>query len=364
LRNVAVLGSGLDGYTTSFDGLSLKVGLVQTSEPVFHSNHAAFADKVLVRKTAFSLNFRDKRKMHQMAAAGPANGFYVVGSDFAGEVMAVGANVTQLQPGNRVINNNHYPFSSKPGVVGGLTSPHASREYEVFDSVKLMRIPDNMPDEVAAAFSVGAQTAYSMIRRLEIREAANVLIMAARSNTSLFVIQALRQRKVKTYAVTTSPLFAAEFRNMGVRDLISFNPDRERLSDDQRILHVCRAEGGFEYVIDPFFDLHFGRVLDLMAIAGKYITCGIYDQYLEIIGKDGLAGGIDKTAALMLIVKNLEILGNCIGTTADLQNALRDYAAGLYSVLIDSVFSGNHLAEFFERTFTAKDRLGKVVYRY
>jgi NADPH:quinone reductase-like Zn-dependent oxidoreductase len=361
---VAVLGSGLQGCTASIDGVSLKIGLIHTPEPAFDPSRADCADRVLVRKKAFSLNFRDKRKMHQMASSGPANGFYVIGSDFAGEVLAVGANVTELQPGDRVLNNNHYPFSGKPGVAGGLTSTHGSREYEVIESIKLMKVPDSMPDEVAAGFSVGAQTAYSMIRRLAIREGANVLIMAARSNTSLFVMQALRHRRVKTYAVTTSPLFDVEFHEMGVCELIRLNPAHGRLSDDQRILHVCRAEGGFDYVVDPFFDLHFSRVLDLMAVAGKYITCGVYDQYLEIIGQGALSSGIDKTAALMLIVKNLEILGNCIGTTADLQNALRDYETGSYSVLVDSVFTGDQLTEFFERTFAAKDRLGKVVYRY
>jgi hypothetical protein len=34
--------------------------------------------------------------------------------------------------------------------------------------VKLLKIPPQMPDEVAAVFSIGAQTTYSMIRKLKL----------------------------------------------------------------------------------------------------------------------------------------------------------------------------------------------------
>ena len=73
MRNVAVLGSGLDGCTASIDGVSLKVGLIHTPEPSFDPSRADCADRVLIQKKAFSLNFRDKRKMHQMAASGPGS---------------------------------------------------------------------------------------------------------------------------------------------------------------------------------------------------------------------------------------------------------------------------------------------------
>jgi threonine dehydrogenase-like Zn-dependent dehydrogenase len=62
--------------------------------------------------------------------------------------------------------------------------------------------------------------------------------------------------------------------------------------------------------------------------------------------------------------KNLQIIGNCIGLTTDLQQAIADYTAGKFDVVIDSVFTGNQIAEFFDRTFNQKDRFGKVVYRY
>ena len=57
-------------------------------------------------------------------------------------------------------------------------------------------------------------------------------------------------------------------------------------------------------------------------------------------------------------------MGNCLGTTEDLKNALQDYASGDLKVIIDSVFTGNQVGAFFDRTYNAPDRFGKVVYRY
>ena len=50
--------------------------------------------------------------------------------------------------------------------------------------------------------------------------------------------------------------------------------------------------------------------------------------------------------------------------TIDLEHALQDYAAGRFDVIVDSVFSGNQVADFFNRTYNSRDRFGKVVYRY
>ena len=65
-----------------------------------------------------------------------------------------------------------------------------------------------------------------------------------------------------------------------------------------------------------------------------------------------------------MMLKNLQIMGNCIGLTSDLQKAVDDYTANALDVMVDSAFSGPQLSEFLDRTYNSKDRLGKVVYRY
>ena len=67
----------------------------------------------------------------------------------------------------RVMANNSYP-AEQPGIPGGLPGNNLSRELEIIPAAKLARIPDNMSDVEAAAFSIGAQTTFSMVRKLAI----------------------------------------------------------------------------------------------------------------------------------------------------------------------------------------------------
>ncbi|MEM9680830.1 MAG: zinc-binding alcohol dehydrogenase family protein, partial [Bacteroidota bacterium] len=62
--------------------------------------------------------------------------------------------------------------------------------------------------------------------------------------------------------------------------------------------------------------------------------------------------------------KNIQIIGNCIGKTADLEKAIQDYSNNQLSVVVDSVYKDGDVANFFEKSFNAKDRFGKVVYLY
>lgn len=62
-----------------------------------------------------------------------------------------------------------------------------------------------------------------------------------------------------------------------------------------------------------------------------------------------------------LIVGNIEVLGNCLGSTSDLQHALRDFASGRLEVIVDSCFLASGAADFLNRTYNATNRFGKVV---
>jgi D-arabinose 1-dehydrogenase-like Zn-dependent alcohol dehydrogenase len=67
---------------------------------------------------------------------------------------------------------------------------------------------------------------------------------------------------------------------------------------------------------------------------------------------------------ISVMIKNLHIIGNCIGLTSDLQAALDDYDRGTLKVAVDSVYSGHEVGAFLDRTYNARDRFGKVIYQY
>jgi NADPH:quinone reductase-like Zn-dependent oxidoreductase len=279
--------------------------------------------------------------------------------------VAVGPEVTAFQVGDRVMPDHCYPVLSVPDVQPGIPTEHGSKRYFVLHEAKLRKVPPEMPDEVAAAFSLNAQTAYSMVRKLNITPEANVLVTSARANTSLFTINALKKWHCNVYAVTTARKFEGDMAQMGLKEVIQVDPVLPTFLENERMAEIVSTIGGFDYIIDPFFDLYLSKAIEVIAVEGKYITCGLYDQYSHLTGKVFRYAGKDlKEIITTMFVRSAQILGNCLGRTDDLQRAIDDYTQGNFNVIVDQVFSGDQLDAFFDRTYNSRLRFGKAVYRY
>jgi len=351
--------------TVPIAGVPLRFGLVHGPDADFNPEAPENRERVLIRTRAFSLNFRDKALMLGAARQLAPDACEAFGSEFAGEVVACGPGVAGLRPGDRVMSNPAYPSSGAPGVMPGVPTNAGSTELQAFHQVKLMRIPDAMSFEVAAAFPIGAQTSYSMIRRLKLRPGQSVLVTAARSNTSLFALQALRHQPVDVYALTTSDRHREEVEALGVKALFRIDPELDELSQDPAVLAAARACQGFNAVIDPYCDVYLPRALEVLAFFARYTTCGVYDQYLDLAGESFRYRGKAGTQLMVhMLVKDVSLIWNCLGHTQDLTRAVADFESGALPVRLDSVHDGEAFGEFLERTYNAPDRFGKVVYRY
>ncbi len=375
MRNVAILGNKTKELlannpsvsTIDLHGVPVNCGIVATTPPIFETGAEKDRKKALVNIKAFSCNYRDQALILTASKKGPENSFYTIGSDFVGEVIAVGEDVEDFAVGDKVIGDYSYIGAQyvKTPYRQGVTTNHSSTEYQAFNANKLVKIPSAMPEEVAGAFSVNAQTAYSIVRKLGIEEGVNVLVTAARSHTSMFAINAMRKYKANIYALTTSKGYEEEFARLGVKEVLSVDPQLNQLSEDPRILEIALSIGGFDCVIDPFFDVYLPKVVYVMAPGGKYISCGFWSQYHHLTGEKVADPNLSLSLALSYsIANNLQILFNCLGGRNDLQNAIDDYAAGDLNVVIDSVHTGNDVGGFLTRAYMAPDRFGKVVYRY
>lgn len=375
MRNVAILGNKTKELlvnnpsvsTIDLHGVPVNCGIIATRPPAFESGSEKDRAKALINVRAFSCNYRDQSLILLASRKGPENSFYSIGSDFVGEVLAVGEAVEGLAVGDRVIGDYSYigaQFVETP-FRQGVTTNHSSTEYQVLDANKIVKVPSTMPDEIAGAFSVNAQTAYSIVRKLEVREGANVLVTAARSHTSMFAINGLRKYRANVYALTTSKGYEEQFEQLGVKEILQVDSQLNNLAEDPRVLEVALAIGGFDHVIDPFYDVYLPKVVHVMAPGGKYISCGFWSQYQHLTDEKVTDPNLRLHHALSFsIANNLRILFNCLGDADDLRNAIDDYAAGDLKVVIDSVHTGNEVGEFLTRTYMAPDRFGKVVYQY
>lgn len=373
MKNFAVCGEKVKDLLPDNDSIEVvdikghpvTCGIIATDAPRFDSRSPEFESSVLVKIRAFSCNYRDMNLIFTALKRGPGESFYSIGSEFVGEVLEIGSKVTSVRVGDRVIGDCYYHGGGKTPANQGVVTNHASKEYQVLPVSKVIRIPPPMPDDVAASFTIGAQTTYSMVRKLNLEPGANVLVTAAKSNTSLFAINALKAQGVNVYATTTSPQHTDRLKQLGIKELFVVDSNIDNLIKHEQIRDVVIETGGFDGVIDPFFDIHLGKVLDVMGAGAKYVTCGLHEQYQKIIGQTTNNPPISlKTVMLKAMFKNLQIIGNCIGTTSDLQKALDDYNSKSLPVVVDSSFSGKQTGAFLDRTYNSGDRFGKVVYQY
>ena len=137
-------------------------------------------DEVLVRVRAASIHIGDvygvrglPRVMRPVFKSLRAKSG-VVGTDIAGTVEAVGDNVTDLEPGDKV-------FGSCKG---------AFAEYAATKPEALALVPDNLTMEQASAVGVSAFTALQALRdHLDVQEGQKVLVTGASGGVGTFAVQ-------------------------------------------------------------------------------------------------------------------------------------------------------------------------------
>jgi len=339
----------------SFCDIEIPIGIL----PVDNQNYDFKTENdVLIEVKSFSCNYRDRallmgfnNKCRIFSTQGRIM-YSPFGSDFIAIVKKTAPNVKSLKVGDRVVPNCHYYDLSSIAI--GVPTNYASQRMHVFHEEKLIKVPDLMPDEVAASFSINSQTAYSIVRKASIKKGENVLVTAPTSNTSLAVIKTLKNKKCKIFATSINPKNEAFLKDLGIDQFI---PAETLLKDGMnKIL--------FDVVIDPFYDLYLNGVINHINFNGRYVFCGHSAQYMTLDKSKLLFEEDYKGLFYKCIMKNISIIGNCIGLRSDLEDAIKDYSDKKYDVRIDSVYSGVDVIPFLERSYKDSSRVGKVVYKY
>jgi len=373
--------AGIPVKEVKIGGVPILLALIERKKPAFKPSDAN-RRHVLVEKIGFSANYRDKswimKYNHDVNESAGEDQviFKGMGSDFVARVLEVGADVKTLQPGDRVISfgfafeNAMLPDTEEyKGSVQGCVTNEASYRFDIFHEKNVLKIPDSIPNETAAALNVNAVTGYSMVAKIDPKPGEHILVTAAKCNTSLYTIAALVNTGANVYGLSTSNRFEDKLKKMGMKELLVMDPQKETLKD-LPLYKKIRAETpnfyGFHGVVDPFFDIYFGHVLDVMATAGRYTTCGLYNQmFHQFTGTTPELRQRKLNDVITIVMgRNLSIIGNNMGNPQGLIQAVKDCAEGKSTPPIDKVYKDDAIDDFFNRTYNSKDRFGKVVYLY
>lgn len=189
------------------------------------------ANEAVVKIAAIGINFID---VYFREGRYPAPVPFVDGQEAAGAVVEVGADVTTVKPGDRV---------AYTGVIG------AYAEYAAVPADRLVRVPDKITDQQAAAAMLQGMTAhYLMNSTYPLKKGETALIHAAAGGVGLLLVQMAKNIGARVIATVGTEEKAKLAREAGADEIIlymqqDFEVETKRLTENKGVNVVYDGVG-------------------------------------------------------------------------------------------------------------------------
>ena len=210
--------------------------------------------EVLVRQTAIGINFID---IYHRTGLYPLPSYPAgLGREAAGVVEQVGEGVASLKAGDRV------------AYCGGPVGAYAT--YRVLAAGLLVKIPENVSDETAAAVMLKGLTAHYLLRTtFRVQKGDQILIHAAAGGVGLLVCQWAKYLGATVIGTVSTPAKAALAQQHGCDHAIIYT--RENVP--QRIKDITQGKG-VDVVYDSVGRTTFMDSLDCLTKFGMLVSFG------------------------------------------------------------------------------------------
>lgn len=208
------------------------------------------ADEVEIRVTASALNFKDVLNVLGLYPGDPGP----LGSECAGIVERVGANVTDLAVGDRVM-----------AFAGG-----GYDRYVLAPARQAVRVPDGLPLERAVTVPIAFLTAqYALGHCGRLAAGDRVLIHAATGGVGMAAVQLARAVGAEIYATAGTDEKRALLAALGVKHVY----DSRTLQFADEILRDTGGRG-VDVVLNSLADEFVDRTFDVIAEGGRFLEIG------------------------------------------------------------------------------------------
>ena len=171
-----------------------------------------------------------------------------MGTEFAGEVEAVGAAVTLFKPGDRVFGFDDMVLSSY------------AQYLAIAENKGLTTIPGNIGYEQAAASCEGAHYAYNMINKTKLSSGQKVLVNGASGGIGSAAVQLLKYFGAHVVAVCNTKNLQL-VKSLGADEVI-----------DYTISDFTKAGEKYDFIFDAVGKSSFGKCRPLLNAGGVYLS--------------------------------------------------------------------------------------------
>ncbi len=312
---------------------------------------------VRVALKASALNHLDLFVVRGLPGAAPAP--HILGADGAGVVDAVGAGITDVAPGDRVMINPGLADGTCAYCRGGEQSlcvnyrllgehlPGTFADAITLPARNVVRVPSRNPPvswAEAAAFSLAHLTAWRMlVTRSRLASGETVLIWGVGGGVALAALGIAKRLGARVIATSSTDAKLARARALGADLVLNHRTQPVAAA-------VRRATGGLgaDVVVDSVGAATWTESLRALRNGGRLVTCGA-------------TSGPEVTADLRRVFwHQFAILGSTMGNESEYANVTREFGLGHVRPIVDRVYplgAARAALEYLE----LGAQLGKVV---
>lgn len=303
--------------------------------------------QVSIRVRAVSLNYRDQAVVSGRYFGGIATRDTVPLSDGAGEITAVGAGVSRLAVGDRVVAtfNQIDPAGPPHGETTTLGSPldgMLAEQIVLYES-GVLALPKGYSFEQAATLPCAGVTAWHalMVAGRPIRPGDTVLVMGT-GGVSMFALQFARAAGARVIATSSSDEKLQKVRELGASDGINYHSTPDW---DQEVLRLT-AGRGVDAVVEIGGTGTINRSFTALAQSGKVALVGV------------LTNG--DTNPYILMRKHASLHGIFVGDRSMFEAMIAAIEVNRIEPMIDRVFPFEQAAAAYRHQLSGAF-IGKIV---
>ncbi len=282
---------------------------------------------------------------------------WIMGADAVGTIDAVGHGVYST-PGDRVVINpgisdrtceycrmGEHSLCIHFGLLGE-HHPGTFAEYVVVPAGNVRTIPESIPTEQAAAFTLATLTAWRMVvTRAAVKAGDEVLIWGIGGGVAQAALQIAKQRGARVWVTSGSDEKLERARQLGADETLN-----HRTMKIGREIRARTAKRGVSVVIDCVGQDTWKESLTALGRAGRLVTCG------------GTSGPAVETDVRRLFWNQWTIMGSTMGNDTEFDAVVEELRAGRLTPVVDSVYDLENGKAAFDR-MAGGEQFGKIVLR-
>ena len=307
--------------------------------------------QVLVKMYALAINHRDYLVVNGISRWKLTEQGRVPVADGAGEIVAIGSGVTDLNIGDRVSSlitpnwqDGEMTAEKLQGSPGGPSADGVAAQYVLFNSQGVIKIPDYLSYQQAAALPCAALTAWNaMVEKSDLKPGHTVLILGT-GGVSLFAMQFALMMGCEVIVTSSSDKKLAQVKKWGAHHTINYKTNPQ-WTDEVRLL---TGGEGVHHIAEVIGGSHLNLSLKCIRSGGTIAQIG---------AMQGVVEGYVDTAEIMYNAVNIK--GVEVGSKAMHGRMLKAMSVHQMKPIIDRDFAFQDLAVAIEYQGSGS-QIGKI----